>query len=806
MKKRICFRRGCCLGIALAQAGIVARYAGADVITPVSDFASSYYTSPQSPTHLIDNSGLDTSSGNVLNYTAAADGSANNMWHAGAGQGVGGAAPVVANQYVVFDLGADYDLTSAYLWQMIQTNLLGRGIQQFSLYGSSAAPNAGSAANPPATYDLSGYTQILGTSTLVKASGSTTPTQAFTLSNAAGIRTVYLQIDSDWNNAANDYVGLSEIKFEGTPVGVVLADWTNTAGGDWETGGNWSTGTVPDAHTNIAFNANAAYTATLSSDLSIGTLTLNGGTPTIAVDHAALNVSSLSLQNGEVVVKNSGVLHSDGDASVGAGTTLRIDGSAATVGSVNQMNGNLIFTNGGTLQSVGNIAAAAGTITVEGNHSDLTVGGNLALGGVSTTGSLHITDGGAVHADTVTAAGGLYLLQNAAITVDGPGSTLTTTGTGNFILGQHSGSTGSLSITRGGVVTLNSGLVYVGDSSGTGNITVDGAGSQLKIAGAMSIGDRGGRGSLTITNGALVDNWTADTDMGYAYNPAGAESATLTIGKADGTDTGGTLMRTRQLRFGQSSTAVGTLNLYQGGTLELNTGGLYASRSPATQINIAGGTIKTPYLYTYGASYLHWTAGTIWLTDTAGNYVDQVGASTDTLIIPTGGTLKGTGSINNPITNLGTISAGDDHATGLLSMGALTIGDLNTQGELDAKIDLATGSTDLLQVAGDVGLVNAKLSVSLLNASGELTTPQTYLLVEDLASGSSVNGIFMNIDLSGLSNYRYTIDYAFSGTALNGIGDGNDIAITFQSIPEPGSAALLSIVSAALLRRRRSAV
>ena len=48
-------------------------------ITPVSDFASSYYSSQQAPVNLINNSGLNTSSGNVLTYTAAADPSASGM-------------------------------------------------------------------------------------------------------------------------------------------------------------------------------------------------------------------------------------------------------------------------------------------------------------------------------------------------------------------------------------------------------------------------------------------------------------------------------------------------------------------------------------------------------------------------------------------------------------------------------------------------------------------------------------------------------------------------------------------------------
>jgi hypothetical protein len=163
--------------------------------------------------NLIDNSGLDTSSGNVLTYTHAPHGSAVGMWAAGNGQGGGNPAPVVNDQYVVLDLGDNYDLSQAYLWQMVQTDLLGRGIQEFRLYGSPAAPSAADKANPPAVYNLAGYSVLLDTTTLAPGpqSGPST-TQAFALTNATDVRTIYIDVISSYNTGPRIDIGAVELQ------------------------------------------------------------------------------------------------------------------------------------------------------------------------------------------------------------------------------------------------------------------------------------------------------------------------------------------------------------------------------------------------------------------------------------------------------------------------------------------------------------------------------------------------------------------------------------------------------------------
>lgn len=101
-------------GIGLLTLGV--EVSSGDIITPVLAFASSYYNSNLSPTQAINNAGLNMTSGDILTWTHTAPQDGWQTWITGQGQGGGGStAPTTANQYIVFDLGNNYDLTDAYI-------------------------------------------------------------------------------------------------------------------------------------------------------------------------------------------------------------------------------------------------------------------------------------------------------------------------------------------------------------------------------------------------------------------------------------------------------------------------------------------------------------------------------------------------------------------------------------------------------------------------------------------------------------------------------------------------------------------
>jgi fibronectin-binding autotransporter adhesin len=191
------------------------RATGGELITPMAVFASSYYSAQQSPTNLINESGLFIT-GDVLTYTHAANPSAGGMWHAGVGRGIGGDAPKVDDQYIVFELPVTVLLSEVYLWQMVQDNHLARGLKEFRLLASPNPPNPAHVANPPLVYDLTGYTEILGVTTLA-ASGqlAPAPTQAFAVASNIGVRTIYLDVISSYNTGPRIDIGAVEYVLDG---------------------------------------------------------------------------------------------------------------------------------------------------------------------------------------------------------------------------------------------------------------------------------------------------------------------------------------------------------------------------------------------------------------------------------------------------------------------------------------------------------------------------------------------------------------------------------------------------------------
>jgi hypothetical protein len=171
----------------------------AQVVTPVAATASSTYGGQQNPVNLINGSGL-LGSGAVITRKHDANTSAATMWHSSGG--------AVATNVLIFDLGTQYTLNGAYVWQMNQPCCLGRGIKTFGLFTSSDA------AGPITTY--------VGSFGLAQGSGTVNEGAQTLVFSASNVRRVMFAISNCWSGAANDYVGLSEVRFDGTaPASIV---------------------------------------------------------------------------------------------------------------------------------------------------------------------------------------------------------------------------------------------------------------------------------------------------------------------------------------------------------------------------------------------------------------------------------------------------------------------------------------------------------------------------------------------------------------------------------------------------------
>ena len=120
--------------------GLAAVSVQAALIKPTDVWTTSYYepTEGVRPVSLIDGSGLSEESASATHDN---EDNARTMWFAGDTDGglggpVGG-PPTVADQAVVFDLGATYKLSTAYIWNQNQNGYTGRGVDLFDIYVSS---------------------------------------------------------------------------------------------------------------------------------------------------------------------------------------------------------------------------------------------------------------------------------------------------------------------------------------------------------------------------------------------------------------------------------------------------------------------------------------------------------------------------------------------------------------------------------------------------------------------------------------------------------------------------------------------
>ena len=196
-----CFSGAICFALAVG-AVLPAR---ADIVRPAGVAGQSFWSNFEHPLNLINGSGLVDTGGGIESATALHN--QTGFWHAtetfGVGFGGGGPA-VVANESLTFTLPGTYNLTAAHIWQFNQPGLASRGVNQYDLSVSS---------------DGVSWTPMITNGILAISGGGNIPVQSPNFDSnatATGVRFARLQIDSAHSGAANEYVGLSEVRFEGT--------------------------------------------------------------------------------------------------------------------------------------------------------------------------------------------------------------------------------------------------------------------------------------------------------------------------------------------------------------------------------------------------------------------------------------------------------------------------------------------------------------------------------------------------------------------------------------------------------------
>lgn len=316
--------------------------------------------------------------------------------------------------------------------------------------------------------------------------------------------------------------------------------WTNPAGGSFQTPGNWSLARVPGPTDAAIFSSDglvAPFSVTLAADATIRKLLVREGTPTLDLGGRSGSVgdefrisgpagAGLRLTNGHFGC--AGVLFVGWDQS----GSFELEGVTATT---SRWNG----AGGGNPPSVGEMTVR-GSLTrfTKTDCCDSTIGQ-----GAGNSGRLFIVDGAEVHWGqgffSVGREGGtgeLSISGGGVLSID-PGSAAVGTGSGRrfssigwaTISGAHSrwqvGSSllighaegiGSLRVTGGGAIVATD--LDVGVQGGTGDLRVE-SGSSASVSGGVRVGDSGGSGTLVVTGSKAVFA-TGNLGVGFGANGA----------------------------------------------------------------------------------------------------------------------------------------------------------------------------------------------------------------------------------------------------------------------------------------------
>jgi len=270
---------------------------GIYTLAPATVTASTSYSngSDYGPQFTIDGSGM-TGSDRFATHSNA--NTPKLFWHSN--------GSTVADQWLEYDLGVACQLTNAVIWQIGQSNLTSRGIQEFDIQvaGTNHLFSTYSAGN------------ILDRASSLPQEYA----QVFSLVTQ-DVRYVRFEINSNYGDT---YVGLSEVRFE-----VILPPsrdliWNGTSGNaEWNMlAQNWLTNSAATAFgmlDNVLFGDTAEVkTATISGNLAVGDLVVDN-TGTNRIDSGTTFGNRIN-EAASFIKRGSGVLELGGGVPGNAGS------------------------------------------------------------------------------------------------------------------------------------------------------------------------------------------------------------------------------------------------------------------------------------------------------------------------------------------------------------------------------------------------------------------------------------------------------------------------------------------------------
>ena len=570
-----------------------------------------------------------------------------------------------------------------------------------------------------------------------------------------------------------------------------------------------STLTLSGNNTHTGGTALSAGTLNINSAtaLGAGVFTITGGTlDNTSGGSITLNNNNPQAWNGDFTFTGSNALNlGTGAVTLGGNRQVTVSANTLTVGGVISGGYTLTKSGSGTMTLTGNntytggTTVNGGTLAVSGTQSStgvITVGnGTLTVAGNwDNQGNVTINSGGTL---TIT-SGGIYRKSDgSARYANGLSVTINTGGTLNLNSFAYNGEGGlggspdygTLRVLAGGTINVTGNThtsgqdFYVANgSSGTFNmvtadqtLTLMGNGNtNIAIGGALTFG---GAGNITVSE--VIQN---NTGAGSIIKSGGG---TLTLSGAN-TYSGGSTVTGGMLVAG-STQAFGT------GTVVVNGGGLdMAAWNTGVAVDFYSGFVRNTY------------NNSVVTTVKTGATMDlDVSTGLGSLIVETGGVLKGEGTVLGDTTISGTQSPGKSPGSQTFNTN-LTYNDTALlEWEFNGNsLGVRGVDFDALDVNGNLTIsAGAKLKIINLqpidysDAAWNVSRDFTVIAV---AGGSASTGLF-TLDPTGDT----TIAGRGAWSVVNNM-DGVSVDLHWTAIPEPATFTLIgTALLIATIRRRK---
>ena len=559
-------------------------------------------------------------------------------------------------------------------------------------------------------------------------------------------------------------------------------------------------GASPAAPANLIFSGGAlAYTGTANVTTDRG-YTVTGGTSTI-------NTGTGSVTFGGQILATGGSF-----AKIGTGPLIYSNVTGTNTYETANTNQNYVVNQGvvdfGTpgATASGQVNAFSGEVDagatgelgaseIDFNSGTTTISSYLAAArGSTTTGlvsTVNLNNDAVLNILNLSAGYSNGLAGYNGVAVINLNGTSRLNDTGVFRVAESNGSNVTVNIAAGSTLNMSTGGQIQVGYNGIGTVNQFGTVTQatnLQLTNSsattgVAVYNLSG-GTLTVAN--VVKNGTATSATfnfnGGTLSPTGNSTTFLTGLNAANVLAGGAIINTQAFNISVGQSLVASTTSPGGGLAKLGTGTLTLTNSS----NYTGGT-------TVSAGTLRANA--------------PIATGSGTVLIPTGGTLGGNGSVG-AVTVAGTIAAGPDNVNvGTLSTGTET---WNGSGGYTVKVSAAGTATDQLVMSGLTIQSTAAAPFTVLPTNTTNLASGTYVIAVDqnASSPSATNPFASALATQALILSANAVPPSGDSLSLVAASDASgdyDLDLVAAATPEPASLILLGVTAAPLVlgRRRR---